>query len=194
MNTKHVIALAAMVSAASAQAQFYAGVAAGQSRVHNCIGSCRQTGAKLTGGYSFGNGLSVEAGYVDFGKSDDNDIASPASVPENLVLDYVRFQAKALTLGARYSWNLGADWGLDFRLGVAQVKFTNSIVQVTHTQVTSGSDSQSVAKPYAGLALTYAVSPSTRLELGFNTTEYRYDRFSNKARLSLVTLGASYAF
>lgn len=192
MNAKQAIALAALFSAASAQAQFYAGIAAGQGRVHDCIGSCRETGAKLTGGYSFGHGFSVEAGYMDF--LDGEDGTPPASVPDGSIWHHVRGEAKALTLGARYHLKLGADWGLGFRLGVAQVKFTSHIREGTQSEATSFSDSQRATKPYAGLALTYAVSPSTHLELGLDTTEYQYDRFANKARLSLVTLGASFAF
>ena len=69
MMKKHAIVLAALIGAASAQAQVYGTVAGGATHLGmDCTGatSCDTsgTGVKLVGGYAFGNGFSLEAGYI----------------------------------------------------------------------------------------------------------------------------------
>lgn len=64
---KHAILLAALIGAASAQAQVYGTVAVGGSHLNiDCTGttSCKSdnTGVKVVGGYAFGNGFSVVLG------------------------------------------------------------------------------------------------------------------------------------
>src|SRR5262249_3193009 len=72
---KQAILLAALIGAASAhaEAQFYGTVAVGASHLNvDCTGASTcdtsDTGARIVGGYDFGNGFSLEAGYLSFGK------------------------------------------------------------------------------------------------------------------------------
>lgn len=179
---KQAIVLAALIGAASAQAQVYGTVAAGSSHLNvDCTGttSCNSsdTGVKLVGGYAFGNGFSLEAGYVSFGKF-------------RAVVDAATLSAKptAFTLGGAFALPLSTDWGLNVRLGVAQVKTKLS----AEVGTLKGSDSESKAKVYAGLGVSYALSKEFKLELGVDSSEAEYA--GEKGTLRLITLGATYAF
>lgn len=187
---KQAIVLAALLAANAAQAQVqaptqphvYVAVAAGASHLAtDCTGttSCdaSDTGAKLVGGYDFGNGFSLEAGYISFGKFRAADGALTLTA-----------KPTAFTLGGAYALPLGSDWGMNFRLGVAQVKTKLSAV----SGALAGSDSESKAKVYAGLGLTYAVSKTVKLELGIDSTQAEYA--GEKGSLRLISLGASFAF
>jgi OOP family OmpA-OmpF porin len=179
---KHAIVLAALLGATAAQSQVYVNVAAGASHLNtDCTGvtSCdsSDTGTKLVGGYDFGNGFSLEAGYVSFGKFRAADGALTMTA-----------KPTAFTLGGAYALPLSGDWGLAARLGLAQVKTKLSAA----AGGTTGSDSESKAKVYAGLGLTYAVSKTVKLELGLDSTEAEYA--GSKGTLRLISLGASFAF
>lgn len=179
---KQAIILAALIGAASAQAQVYGTVAAGASHLNvDCTGTtacdASGSGAKIVGGYAFGNGFSLEAGYVSFGKFRAADATASLEA-----------KPSAFTLGGAFALPLGNDWGLNLRLGVAQVKTKVSAVVGT----LSGSDSESKAKLYAGLGVTYAISQAVKLELGVDTTQAEYA--GEKGNLRLVTLGATFAF
>jgi len=182
---KHAIALAALLAATAvhaAEPQVYVSAAAGATHINlDCTGttSCdnSDTGGKLAVGYAFGNGFSVEAGYMSFGKFRGADNTASVSL-----------KPTAFTLGGAYALPLNTDWGLNVRLGLAQVKTQASATIGT----LSGSDSQSKAKAYAGIGLTYAVSKNVKLELGFDSTEAQYA--SAKGTLRLISLGASFAF
>ena len=125
---KHAFILATLIGAASAQAQaqanepIYMTTAAGASHLNlDCTGatSCdaSDVGAKLVGGYQFGNGLSFELGYIAFGKFRATDGALGLTV-----------KPTAFLLGGAYALPLGTDWGLNLRLGAAQVKTKISAV------------------------------------------------------------------
>jgi len=183
---KQAIVLAALLAATAAhadsQAHGYIGAAGGVTHVNlDCTGatSCdtSDTGAKLFGGYNFGNGFSLEAGYVSFGKFKGSDGTLSATI-----------KPTAITLGGAFSLPLNTDWGMNFRLGVAQVKTKVN----ASSGALSGSDSESKAKVYAGLGLTYAVSKDVKLELGFDSTEAQFA--GEKGTLRLVSLGVSFAF
>lgn len=186
MKKQFLILAAALVAAATAQAQstspFYGTVAVGSSHLNvDCTGvsSCdaTDTGAKLIGGYSLGNGLSVEASYFSFGKfrAADGGIAMSA-------------KPTALALGLAYEAPLNTDWALIGRLGMAQVRTKIS----ASAGGASGSDSDSKAKLYAGLGVSYAVSPTVKLELALDTTKAEYAGESGNLRL--ISLGAKFAF
>ncbi len=179
---KQAIMLAALIGAASAQAQVYGTVAVGSSHINiDCDGAATcdksDTGGKLVGGYDFGNGFSLEAGYVSFGKfrAADGNVA-------------VSIKPTAFTLGGAYALPLGSDWGMNFRLGIAQVKTKASAV----VGALSGSDSESKAKAYAGLGVTYAVSKTVKFELGLDSTQAEFA--GEKGSLRLISLGATFAF
>ncbi|CAM3662317.1 outer membrane beta-barrel protein [Roseateles saccharophilus] len=179
---KIAFALAALIGAASAQAQVYGNIAVGSSHLNaDCAGttscSTSDTGAKLVGGYAFGNGLSVEAGYISFGKFHATEGTASVAI-----------KPTAFTLGGAFALPLGTAWGMNVRLGVAQVKTDVSAIVGTLT----GSDSQSKAKVYAGVGLTYALSKEFKLELGLDSTEAEYA--GTKGTLRLISLGATYAF
>ncbi len=185
---KHAFILAALIGAASAQAQtqssenIYVTVAGGASRVNlDCTGTTgcdnSDTGVKLLGGYQLGNGLSVELGYVSFGKFSARDNI------ESLTL-----KSKAFLLGGAYNLPLNSDWGLNMRLGLAQVKTTG---EVTRGAV-RGSVSDSKPKTYVGFGVTYAVSKTVKIELGADATEAEI--VDQKGTLRLFSVGATFAF
>ena len=183
---KQIIAIAALAAAAVAHADaqnpVYVSVAAGASHMAmDCVGptTCdsSDTGGKAAVGYDFGNGFSLEAGYVSFGKFS---VAEPGLTG--------KIKPTAFTIGGAFALPLGNEWGMNFRLGAAQVK-TKLSASVGNA---SGSDSESKTKVYAGLGLTYAVSQTVKLELGVDSTEAQYS--DQKGTIRLITLGATFAF
>lgn len=186
MKKQFLILAATLAMAAGAQAQntspFYGAVAVGSSHLSvDCSGtsSCdsSDTGVKLTGGYSLGNGLSVEASYLSFGKFRAADGTAALSA-----------KPTAFALALAYEAPLSTDWALVGRLGVAQVRTKIS----ASVGGASGSDSDSKAKLYAGVGLSYAVSPAVKLELALDTTKASYAGESGNLRL--ISVGAKFAF
>ncbi|WP_457419588.1 outer membrane beta-barrel protein [Roseateles sp. P5_E7] len=185
---KHAFALAALIAAACAQAQtqtpapIYMTTAAGASHLNlDCTGatSCdaSDVGAKLVGGYQFGNGLSLELAYIAFGKFRAADGALGLSV-----------KPTAFLMGGAYALPLSSDWGLNLRLGAAQVKTKVTAVAGS----VSGNDSESKVKVYVGAGLSYAVSKTLKIELGADSTEAEYA--GEKGSLRLISLGATFSF
>jgi len=179
---KHAIVLAALIGAASAQAQVYGTVAGGVTHLGlDCTGAttcdANGTGAKVVGGYEFGHGFSLEAGYISFGKFHAADSTASLSV-----------KPTAITLGGAFALPLNSNWGMNVRLGVAQVKTKASAT----VGAVSGSDSESKAKVYAGVGVTYAVSKTVKFELGIDSTESEFS--GEKGTLRLISLGATFAF
>jgi OOP family OmpA-OmpF porin len=182
MMKKHAIVLAALIGAASAQAQVYGTVAGGATHLGmDCAGATAcdtsGTGVKLVGGYEFGNGFSLEAGYIGFGKFSAADGTVGLTV-----------KPTAITLGGAFALPLGSDWGMNVRLGVAQVKTKASAT----VGALSGSDSESKAKVYAGVGVTYAISKTVKIELGVDSTQAEFA--GEKGTLRLISLGATFAF
>ncbi len=184
---KQAIILAALIGAASAQAQssdkFYVTGAVGTTHLNlDCEGapSCdtSDTGGKLVGGYKFGNGFSAELGYVNFGKSK---LAGGA--------DWISVKVSAITLGGAYALPLNNDWGLNLRLGVAQVKTkADSFI----TGYGSGTGSRNDTNVYAGIGASYAISPAVKLELGIDST--KAGDADGGGNVRLISLGATFAF
>ena len=189
---KQAIILAALMGAATAQAQsqaaapagesFYVTVAGGSTNANlDCSGTTAcdksDTGAKLVGGYQFGNGFSLELGYVNFGKFSARDTTLSLTL-----------KTKAFLIGGAYALPLNSDWGLNARLGLAQVKTTGNAKMGAAT----GSVSESKAKPYFGVGVTYAVSPTVRIELGADSTQAEIE--GEKGTMRLISLGATFAF
>jgi len=185
---KHAFILAALIGAASAHAQVrseepvYLTVAGGTSHLNlDCTGATTcdsgDTGVKLVGGYEFGNGLSLELGYLSFGKFRAADGVLGLTV-----------KPTAFVLGAAYALPLGTSWGLNVRLGAAHVKTKISAVSGSLT----GKDSESKVKVYAGAGVTYAVSKTVKLELGADSTEAQYA--GEKGTIRMFTVGATFAF
>lgn len=190
---KTAIALAAALLAFGAQAQTtnrstasqahpYGLLSLGQSRLNvdcNGVQSCDKsgTGGKAMLGYAFGNGFAVEAGYANFGKfRASNGPLSVSGKPE------------ALVLGGAYTAALTPEWGLTGRLGAAHVRTKLN----AETGMLSGSDKETKTQPIVGLAVNYALTPSTQLELGIDATRAEYQ--GERTNLRMVSLGARMAF
>lgn len=189
---KIALSLAALALATAAQAQTtrsnsnaahtYGLVSLGQGHANiDCTGvqTCDRNafGGKAMLGYSFGNGFALEGGYTNFGKFRASDGALGLSA-----------RPEALSLGGAYTAQLSPDWGLTGRLGVARVRTKLNAEVGTLT----GSDSESKTQPIAGLAVNYALTPSTRLELGVDATRAQYQ--GERQNVRLVSLGARMAF
>lgn len=185
---KHALVLAAFFGAAAAQAAepapspFYISAAAGPAHLSvDCSGatSCdtSSTGGKLMAGYSFGNGFSLEGGYINFGKARATDGNSATTL-----------KPSALVLGGGYSLPLGGNWGMVVRLGVAQVKAKADL----YFQTQHGSASERETKLYAGLGATYAISSQVKLELGVDSTQGQFA--GQKGHVRLVSVGATFSF
>lgn len=191
---KIALSLAVLALAASAQAQStrpsgsitaahtYGLVSLGQSHLNtDCTGghACDRNalGGKAVFGYGFGNGLSLEGGYTNFGKFHaSRGLLGLSARPE------------ALHFGGAYTANLTPDWGVVGRLGVARVRTKLDAEAGTM----SGSDSQSKTQPIVGVGVNYAVTPSTRVELGVDTTRAHY--LGERHNVRMVSLGARMAF
>jgi OOP family OmpA-OmpF porin len=187
---KQAFILAALIGAATAQAQsqtpasqsFYVTAAGGSTHANlDCTGSTAcdksDTGGKLVGGYQFGNGLSLEVGYISFGKFSARDNTLSLTLKSNAVL-----------IGGAYALPLNNDWGLNLRLGLAQVKTTGDATMGAAT----GSVSKSKAKTYVGAGVTYAISPTVKIELGADSTQAEIE--GEKGTLRMFSLGATFAF
>jgi len=191
---KHAIVLAALLAAIGAQAAepekspFYLTAGAGPTHLSaDCSGttSCDTggTGGKLIFGYSFGNGFSLEGSYINFGKAHAG-TPSFAGTPAGTIT----LKPSALAFGGAYALPLGSDWGMTARLGVAQLK--------TRTKFAYGAQSGDVAesetKLVAGLAVSYALNSSVKLELGVDTSQAQMS--GQKGSVRLVSLGATFSF
>lgn len=183
---KYALVIAAALAAGAAQAdepaRAYLTVAGGSTHLNlDCDGatSCDKTdtGGKIVGGYSFGNGFSLEAGYWSLGKARGSDGTLSATI-----------KPTAFTLGGAFSLPLSSEWGMNFRLGAAQVK---AKVDGTIGAVTV-STSENNTKVYAGVGLTYTISPAVKLELGVDSTQLEFG--GGKGTLRLVSVGATFAF
>jgi len=190
--TKTLLTLTALVLAASAQAQSsdtapgarhsYGLLSLGQSHLSvDCSGTqtCDRnaSGGKAMFGYSFGNGFALEGGYTRFGTFRASQGALGLSA-----------KPEALSFGGAYTAALSHDWGLVGRLGVARVR-TKLNAEVG---TLAGSDSESKTQPIAGLAINYALTPATRVELGMDTTRAQVQ--GERSNLRLISLGARMAF
>lgn len=175
-------ALAASAAHADQPAQPYVTVAGGTTHMSlDCSGatSCDKsdTGGKILGGYSFGNGFSLEGGYISFGKASGSDGGTAATIKPTAIL-----------LGGVFSLPLSSEWGLNARLGAARVK---SKIDARVGNAT-GSASETKTKVYAGLGLTYAVSSAVKLELGLDSTQAEFS--GEKGTLRLISVGATFSF
>lgn len=188
---KTALTLTALLLAAAAQAQSsnntnaahtYGLLSIGQGHLNvDCTGVQRcdksNVGGKAMVGYGFGNGFALEGGYTNFGKFS----ASQGAVG-------LSGRPEAVSLSGAYTAALTPEWGLVGRLGVAHVRTKLR----ADTGTLTGSDSESKTQPIVGLAVNYAVTPSTRVELGVDATRAQYQ--GERANVRMVSLGARMAF
>ena len=183
---KIVIALAAAAGSlisTGVMAQAYVSGAVGQSHVNaDCSGiaSCdnNDTAYKVTGGYTFGNGLAAELGYISFGKAK----ASNPGISAEL-------KAEGVTLGVAYRAALSPKWGLTVRGGVVSMKTT---ISGSIASVGSGSDSQTKAQAYVGIGASYAITSNLSVEAGADFSQAQFE--TEKGDVRALTIGARYSF
>ncbi len=192
---KIAISLAALALVATAQAQTsrpsgntnaagtYGLLSLGQSHLNtDCTGpnACDRNalGGKAVFGYAFGDGLSLEGGYTSFGKF------RASRGPLGLSA-----RPDALHFGGAYSANLTPDWGVVGRVGVARVR---TRLDADAGTLGGASDSESKTQPIVGVGVNYALNPSTRVELGVDTTRAHY--LGERHNVRMVSLGARMAF
>ncbi len=164
-------------------AQMYVSGAVGQGRADvDCTGiaSCDKTGTafKLTGGYAYGNGISAELGYIDFGKVKFADSGLSGSATAN-----------GLSLGAAFEVPVADSLSLGARLGIVSLK---TKVSGAVSGLGSASVSETNAAPYYGFYGAYAISKTTRIELGADFSRAEFD--GEKADVRAVTVGLRVAF
>ena len=177
--TRIAVLSAGWLMCSGALAQGYVGVASGTSKMDlDCAGAavCDESGsaAKLVGGYEFSPGWAGELGFVDFGKTKAADSGVSVSI-----------KAQAVTFGVAYQAQFNPQWGLNLRLGAAQVRAKGSVAGL-------GSVTDTTTKPYVGVGLNYALSPKVRIELGADFTKGEIE--GAKADVHAVTLGAKFSF
>lgn len=177
-----VIGGAIALLSSAAMAQGYVGIGAGASHLNgDCTGttSCDTSGnsIKVYGGYGFGNGLSVELGYLDFGKA----TATVGGINGSI-------KTSGLLLGGAWRAAFSPDWGGSLRLGLANVK----------TEVNasgggaSGSASETTTQPYFGFGIDYALSKNAKVELGadFSRSEIQ----GSKGDVRAIGIGVRFDF
>lgn len=172
----------APVAHAEEPSHAYVSVAGGVTHLNlDCTGATtcdrKGSGGKVVVGYDFGNNFSLEGGYVTFGKATGADAGIGATI-----------KPSAWLLGGRLSLPLSSTWGMNVRVGAAQVKTKVDARLGTAT----GSASETKTKTYVGLGATYAVSPSVKLELAVDATQSAFA--TEKGTVRLFSLGATFAF
>ena len=173
--------LAAVAGAASAQG--YAGAVAGLTKLNSdCpVGwSCddSDTGFKLYGGYEVAPQISVEVGYVDFGKSEITRVGQRGTL-----------KATAFTIGGAFRAKFHEDWTGVARLGLAAMKVKreeNSPIFV------GGNRSESNAKLYAGLGIEYALGQDFKITGSLDLTNAEID--GDSGSVYLIGIGAQMGF
>ncbi len=186
---KYVHIAAAAIAAAvsgSAMAGAYVQADVGQGHVSlDCAGtvSCNNDGYSfgLTGGWAFGSGLAAEFGYTRYG-------VARATIEQG---QHLHEAAGAFKLGVAYTLPLGSDWRTDFRYGVAQVRTTVGAWD-SETNTFLGTLNQTATKPYLGLGVAYAITPSLHARLGGEWT--KSELMDGVVNLRAISMGLRYGF
>lgn len=178
------IALAAtFASGASMAQQTYVSVAGGAGNYSNidCEGAptCDKSGAtfKLAGGYEVADKLSIEVGYISFGK---------ASVAEGT--DYLRLKVTGLTVGVNYAMPLSSDWSMNFGMGLARLE-TKADARIGNA---AGSSKDNNVTPHVKFGVAYAVNKSVKIEAAADFA--RADFEGSKINGQAFTIGARFDF
>ncbi len=187
MKKNVAAALLAMVCS-SAFAGGYVEASVGASHLNaDCSGtvSCKNTDVayKLVGGfYRVNPVLSVELGYLNFGKATQS--GYPPSVP---VLIKVDVQSEAPFVGLALRGELDSDIAGTVRLAVAN--------SVNRTSVTGGySERNSKVVPLFGLGVQYKVDANVSIVGGIDFTRSADVLGESGGSLRLLTAGARYSF
>lgn len=184
MKKTRVIALiAAAVLAAPAMAQTYVGASVGSGKLSaDCAGaaSCDLTGTstKIYGGYKFDGGWAIEASYQSFGTS---------SVADSGLTAKLKPTAVGVNLAHHIQWN--DNWGSVARLGASRV---TTKIDASLAGFGSGSEKQTVTKPYIGLGVNYKITDNLRAEVGYDTSTAEFD--GEKGTVRSFNLGVNFQF
>jgi len=189
--TRTIIAAALALASLAASPAFAAGpayvsVAVGGSDTDiDCTGatSCNNGAfaAKVIGGYTIANDLSIEGMYVSLGE------------PDGSVGDIkVGVESSYWGLGGAFRPAFNKEWSGVARIGVA---FTRSRAKASMGGL-SGSTSYDSTNPYFGLGLAYAVGKDLKIEGDLDTTRVSIGSGEDKstARVIDYTIGLTYSF
>ncbi len=209
-----VLTVASALTASGAQAQsFYLGGSAGNSSIklnsqdfltdiQNPVNDEKDTGLKLFGGYRFGDLLSIEAGYADFGK------ASSRYTNGNYY-DNREQKASAWFSAIKADLPLGSTGLSAFgKLGLAYKKASQ-----THTASAANlgylcktcSGSKTSTDLYYGVGMQYDVSKQVSLRIEYEDfgnfgNKFSYDASgaetagSGRSKVQLWSIGVAFAF
>jgi len=185
---KHIIlGAAALILSAAAHAETYIGGAIGASSIDCNVSGCDggDTGFKLYGGYVLPGaplpGLSLEVGYIDFGKAQANGFGASYSV-----------EATAMTFSAALRAKFTPTLSGVGRLGMAYVEGKGTATVGFVPVYLVGSSSKSEMNFYGGLGLEYTLNKQFKLVGSADFTSYDTGHDSGSARL--LSIGAQYGF
>lgn len=157
------ILFAAALSAACglASAQGYAGAVAGLTKTNLDCGTANtcddsSTGVKVYGGYEVDPNISIEAGYINFGKAKIKPKNGTASA---------EIKGSAFVVTSAFRFPIAAQLTGVGRVGLARVsgKFAADVPGAENTSTSS-------TKLYTGLGLEYAIAKNIKLVGAFDLT------------------------
>lgn len=188
MNTMiKMLAAAAALVAGSAQAEVYVQGSAGTSNWSlSCDAdfSCDKSGRyiRLLGGYAFSNGVAIELGYTDFGKSQAKATAA-ALAGTGLTYADGTFKASGPFAGVAYHLPVATAWGMVFRAGLGAMKTTAN----SRSDVLTIDLADTTTQPYLGMGVNYAFTKSIKLELGLDLSRAKLE--GETENLRAISLG-----
>jgi OmpA-OmpF porin, OOP family len=189
MHPKQVLLAAATallaLPALAQNAYFELGAGRSDASV-DCTGtsSCDDSDSfvRATAGYQFAPNWAVEFSVAQLGR-----IKAAAFVPGIGTVEATA-RLRSVGLGVAGSWPLADTLSLTTRLGVASNRTTLSGSASGRT----GSDGDTNAAPYVGLALGYAFTPAWTASLTLDRTQAEYQ--GDKATVSTAGLALRYRF
>ncbi|PXX47830.1 porin family protein [Undibacterium pigrum] len=154
MPTKKIIALALAISSllmvTTANAQFYAGATIGQARWNmDCAATSRcktsDTSFNVLSGYNFNANWGLEGSYYDLG-----------TVKATIYGMDAEMKASGIDLAGTYRAQLGNNWGLFTKLGLA---YSKGEATATFNNV-RGTSNKNSAQALVGVGATYTFTPN----------------------------------
>lgn len=181
-------AAALLLASGNALAQVYLGGGLGPTSFDiECPGTSHcdtaDSGYKLYGGYSFGNGLALEANYLDFGKANADVSTYPYGTAN------VELRATAIGVGVAASGNFTSWLSGTARLGISQNK-VRAKIHYAPWQVAS--DTQDKTAAYFGLALGFRVGPGVSFTAAADFTPFERNGETFNARMFSIGLNRQF--
>ncbi|MBV8470689.1 MAG: porin family protein [Burkholderiaceae bacterium] len=138
--------------------------------------SCNNNGTsfKFILGLQLEEGFAGELGYIDFGRAG-------ATVSGMNVTG----EASGGMVGLAYLAKLNNNIGVGVRVGAARIEAKGAVAGV-------GSITETHTKPYFGLVGSYAITPTTHIELAFDTS--KAELVSNDVTVQSIAIGVRQAF